>query len=303
MKKQKKQLIILLVILLVCVAGYFGATMYSSYVEVQEEIAEAEYEVLSFEDADLAQLQIEGSAGELLLTYNGSTWSFVNDIDAQMEALNGTEEAETAEAGETDAGDEEADGTQDAEEAETALYEVNTTTASTILGYLDSLTSEYQVTPNEDLSEYGLDDPSMTITLTMTDGTVYTLVFGDYNEYISAYYYYLDDADVLYTISSYTYNILNKCDTDLADEVEEEEEEDSDEEEDASDDEEGEDAEEEEDASDGGEDEDADEGEKDPDEEAEDSDEDTGDDADAEDGDDADDVDNAEEEGDEEGSE
>ena len=81
MKKQKKQLIILLVILLVCVAGYFGATMYSSYVEVQEEIAEAEYEVLSFEDADLAQLQIEGSAGELLLAYNGSTWSFVNDID------------------------------------------------------------------------------------------------------------------------------------------------------------------------------------------------------------------------------
>ena len=301
MKKQKKQLIILLVILLVCVAGYFGATMYSSYVEVQEEIAEAEYEVLSFEDADLAQLQIEGSAGELLLAYNGSTWSFVNDIDAQMEALNGTEEDETTEAGETDAGDGEADGTQDAEEAETALYEVNTTTASTILGYLDSLTSEYQVTPNEDLSEYGLDDPSMTITLTMTDGTVYTLVFGDYNEYISAYYYYLDDADVLYTISSYTYNILNKCDTDLADEVEEEEEEDSDEEEEDSDDGEAEAADEGEEDLDE-EAEDADE-EEDASEEAEDSDEDTGDDADAEDGDNADDVDNAEEEGDEEGSE
>ena len=205
MKKQKKQLLILLAILLVCVLGLFGATFYSAWVEIQEEIAEADYAVLSFEDTDLTQIHVVGSAGELTINYDGSEWTFENDINAQMDALNGTD-------------------ADDAEE-DTVEYEVNATTASTLMGYLDSLTSEYAITPNEDLSEYGLEDPSMTITLTMSDGTVYSLVFGDYNEMLGEYYYYLDDASTLYTISSYTYNILNKTDTDLADEVEEEEEE------------------------------------------------------------------------------
>ena len=207
MKKQKRQLLILLAILLVCIVCYFAAGAYSTYVTEQEALAEADYEVLTFEDGDLAQMKVEGSEGELILNYDGSTWTFENDINAVMED-------------------------------ETTEYEVNETTASTMLNYLNSLTSEYEITPNEDLSEYGLDDPSMTITLTMTDGTVHSLVFGDYNEMVTAYYYYLDDADVLYIMESYTYGILNKSDADLADEVEEEEEEEEESSEDASEEEE-----------------------------------------------------------------
>ena len=184
MKNQKKQLFILLGILAVCVIGYFAAGAYAEQKEAADAEAEAEYEVLSFESSDVVQLEVNGSAGTLLLAYEDGSWSFVCDAQAQ----------------------------------------VNATTANTILGYLEEITSTYEITPEEELSAYGLEDPSMTVTVTLQDGTEYRLIFGDYNEMLGEYYFYVNDPDTLYTMSNYTYNILNKSDTDLAEETEEEEE-------------------------------------------------------------------------------
>lgn len=201
MKNQKKQLIILLGILAVCVVGYFAAGAYADRKEAADAEAGTEYTAVSFESSEVVQLEINGSAGTLLLAYDSGSWSFLNDISAEMAQADGLSESETAE------------------------YEVNATTANTILGYLEEITSEYEITPEEELSAYGLEDPSMTVAVTMEDGTVLRLVFGDCNEMLGEYYFYVDDADTLYTMSSYTYNILNKSDTDLADEVDTEEEE------------------------------------------------------------------------------
>ena len=249
MKNQKKQLIILLGILAVCVIGYCAAGAYAERKETADAEAEAEYEVLSFESSDVVQLEVNGSAGTLLLGYDGGAWTFLNDISAEMAAISETDETTAAAAGEdsgsdeteetgeesgsgegaaAEADEEEADtgdeGTQNADTGSEAQYEVNSTTANTILGYLEEITSTYEITPEEELSAYGLEDPSMTVTVTMEDGTVYQLVFGDYNEMLGEYYFYVNDSDTLYTMSNYTYNILNKSDTDLADEIEEEEE-------------------------------------------------------------------------------
>ena len=51
-------------------------------------------------------------------------------------------------------------------------------------------------------SEYGLDDPSMTITLTFTDGTQKILYIGEQNPMTDVYYASMEGDDHIYTISS-----------------------------------------------------------------------------------------------------
>lgn len=189
MKKQKVQLIVVVVILVLCIAGYFVAGRVSQKETTEDE--ETEYIAFSFDSASLEFLMIEGERGTLELAYDSGSWSFVQEIEGE----------------------------------DSAEYEVNDTTADAILGYLDELTSSREITvEEEDLSQYGFDDPSMTITITLDEGEQHIITFGDCNEMLDEYYFYVDDSNLVYTLESYTYNILNKSDADLAVETEDEEE-------------------------------------------------------------------------------
>lgn len=189
MKKQKVQLIVVVVILVLCIAGYFVAGRMSQEETTEDE--ETEYIAFTFDSASLEFLMIEGERGTLELAYDSGSWSFVQEIEGE----------------------------------DSAEYEVNDTTADAILGYLDELTSSREITvEEEDLSQYGFDDPSMTITITLDEGEQHIITFGDCNEMLDEYYFYVDDSNLVYTLESYTYNILNKSDADLAVETEDEEE-------------------------------------------------------------------------------
>lgn len=189
MKKQKVQLIVVVVILVLCIAGYFVAGRVLQKETTEDE--ETEYIAFSFDSASLEFLMIEGERGTLELAYDSGSWSFVQEIEGE----------------------------------DSAEYEVNDTTADAILGYLDELTSSREITvEEEDLSQYGFDDPSMTITITLDEGEQHIITFGDCNEMLDEYYFYIDDSNLVYTLESYTYNILNKSDADLAVETEDEEE-------------------------------------------------------------------------------
>lgn len=75
---------------------------------------------------------------------------------------------------------------------------------STMVGKVASLTSENKIENVEDIAQYGLDTPSLTILI--SDGaTSYTLLIGDYNETTYTYYMCLEsDKSTVYTTDSAT---------------------------------------------------------------------------------------------------
>ena len=66
------------------------------------------------------------------------------------------------------------------------------------------LTADQEIRDYEDLSEYGLETPSNTITLTTGDGTT-TLLIGNKNDMLSQYYVKTDQSDSIYLAGSAVY--------------------------------------------------------------------------------------------------
>ncbi len=216
MKKQRIQMVILSVVLLICCAGFFAARFYASAEEEKEkEKEEGIYTALSFEKNDLRKLTIVGEDGELALAYDGSAWSFVNDIDAEEAALQDTKKSESETSDDASTEGEETDSDEEA----SVTYEVNSSTANEILETLARLTSTNEVNHVTDMQPYGLDAPVLTVTITLQDDVEHTLEVGSRNEMISAYYIRVDGGDTVYTMSDSDYSLLNKTDTDVAQEA------------------------------------------------------------------------------------
>ena len=80
---------------------------------------------------------------------------------------------------------------------------------STMVGKVASLTSENKIENVEDIAQYGLDAPSLTILV--SDGTTsYTILIGNYNETTYTYYMCLEsDKSTVYTTDSATITSFN----------------------------------------------------------------------------------------------
>lgn len=195
MRKQKIQLVVLLAAFLLFALGFYAAKSISAREEEKERAKEAgEYMALSFEADDLVKLEIEREEGNLELDFHEGKWSFVKDINLEMEEK-----------------DEEEKG-----------YEVNASVADELRDTLANLTSQNEIAAGEDESEYGLDKPAMTITVTLSDGAEHSVEVGSLNSMLQAYYIRVDHSDTLYTMSETDHDLLCKTDTDLAQEVSEE---------------------------------------------------------------------------------
>lgn len=197
MRKQKIQLVVLLAAFLLFALGFYAAKSISAREEEKERAKEAgEYTALSFDADDLVKLEIEREEGNLELDFHEGKWSFVKDINLEMEEKDEDEEKKT--------------------------YEVNTSAADEIRDTLANLTSQNEIAAGEDESEYGLDKPAMTITVTLLGGAEHSVEVGSLNAMLQAYYIRVDHSDTLYTMSEADHDLLCKTDTDLAQEVSEE---------------------------------------------------------------------------------
>lgn len=195
MRKQKIQLVVLLAAFLLFALGFYAAKRISAREEEKQKAKEAgEYTALSFDADDLVKLEIEREEGNLELDFHEGKWSFVKDIKLEMEEQN----------------------------AEEKSYEVNASVADELRDTLANLTSKNEISAGEDESEYGLDKPAMTITVTLSDGAEHSVEIGSLNAVIQAYYIRVDHSDTLYTMSEADHDLLCKTDTDLAQEVSEE---------------------------------------------------------------------------------
>lgn len=195
MRKQKIQLVVLLAAFLLFALGFYAAKSISAREEEKKRAKEAgEYTALSFDADDLVKLEIEREEGNLELDFHEGKWSFVKDINLEMEE----------------------------KDEEKKTYEVNTSAADELRDTLANLTSQNEIAAGEDENEYGLDQPSMTITVTLLGGAEHSVEVGSLNAMLQAYYIRVDHSDTLYTMSETDHDLLCKTDTDLAQEVSEE---------------------------------------------------------------------------------
>ena len=172
MKKQKIQLMTLLVILGCAIGAYFAAKAYSAHKEATEK--STSYTALSLSDNDISGIKnitAANDAGGFNVNHDSDTdtWSFADFPDEK----------------------------------------VDTTQIKTMTDALSDLSSDNEITDVTDFTQYGLDSPVMTITITLSDGSTHKLEVGDYNSQISEYYLRVDDADTVYTISSTIYSDFN----------------------------------------------------------------------------------------------
>jgi len=94
--------------------------------------------------------------------------------------------------------------TEDAEEVS-----IDSSLVDEFLAKATSVTASEKIENVTDLSQYGLEDPSVNITL-QWDDNMYIIRLGDYNSIIGSYYLSLNEEGTVYLIDSSLYYGLNK---------------------------------------------------------------------------------------------
>lgn len=99
-------------------------------------------------------------------------------------------------------------------------FTIDSTKLQVFLDAAGSITSELKIENVKDMDQYGLDHPSLSISL-QWDSNLYTIYIGDRNTVAGGVYYLkINDEDTVYTIENYKYNMLNKAKEDFAAEEE-----------------------------------------------------------------------------------
>lgn len=176
MKKQKKQLIALCVLLLICIVAWVGLTKWN---KSQEQKKQEEEEASKVMVTDVNTEDVNAFSYQ----YNNETLSFVKEDDTWYY------------------------------EADKSIS-LDQDTMETLIATTAQLTAEQEIRDYEDLSEYGLETPSNTITLTTGDGTT-TLLIGNKNDMLSQYYVKTDQSDSIYLAGSAVYTTYQKGIADL----------------------------------------------------------------------------------------
>ena len=176
MKKQKKQLIALCILLLICIVAWVGLTKWN---KSQEQKKQEEEEASKVTVTDVNTEDVNAFSYQ----YNNETLSFVKEDDTWYY------------------------------EADKSIS-LDQDTMETLIATTAQLTAEQEVKDYEDLSEYGLETPSNTITLTTGDGTT-TLLIGNKNDMLSQYYVKTDQSDSIYLAGSAVYTTYQKGIADL----------------------------------------------------------------------------------------
>ena len=99
-------------------------------------------------------------------------------------------------------------------------FTIDSTKLQVFLDAAGSITSELKIENVKDMDQYGLEHPSLSISLHW-DSNLYTIYIGDRNTVAGGVYYLkINDEDTVYTIENYKYNMLNKTKEDFAAEEE-----------------------------------------------------------------------------------
>lgn len=171
MKKQKRQFMILLALVVLICAAYAGVKFYDQRQQEKEKKQEEENKVTvtQMETSDVTAFSYERNGTTLSFTKNGEDWVYDGDT----------------------------------------TIDIDEDTVKTMLSSATALTAEEEVTDYENLSDFGLEHPSNTITLKIDDSEI-TLYVGDKNAITSQYYIKTADSETVYLISTTLPSEFNK---------------------------------------------------------------------------------------------
>jgi len=175
---RKKQWIILVIALVAIVAASAGMKGYQKKQNQKAAQQEEDEKVyaLQFASDDVTGISYE---------YDGSVLSFIKDGDNWKCSTD-----ETA--------------------------EIDADKMKTMLSSLGSMTADSTVESPEDVSEYGIDQPTQQVTLNFSDGSEKTVTFGSTNEIVGGTYVQVSGDENVYLVgSSYVNTTLNKSIDDL----------------------------------------------------------------------------------------
>ena len=168
-KKQEKQLAVLAILLAAALCCWFIISRATAAKEAASQ-SDAKINVLTLDTDQISSLSwTDASGNATTLNYDEGEWAFAD-----------------ADLGTVASGD-----------------------ADTLADDVSSVMAIQQFDNVDDLSQYGLDNPAITITITLTDGSQDVLKIGDYNSTVSAYYLQLNDEDTVYTINNTLYTAFN----------------------------------------------------------------------------------------------
>lgn len=94
--------------------------------------------------------------------------------------------------------------------ADDTAFPLDQTVPENMTAALAAVTASRQIDTPETLSDYGLDEPALTVTALDEDGTEYSYSFGDVNELTGEYYMlYNGDQDTVYLVDSALHDAFN----------------------------------------------------------------------------------------------
>ncbi|WP_075678413.1 DUF4340 domain-containing protein [Roseburia sp. 831b] len=163
MQKQRKQFVITVVILLVLVLAYIGIHIYNQKQEEKKEKEEKENEitVTELDTDDMTAFSYQVSGETLSFTKDGDEWVYDQDTSLDLD-----------------------------EDVVNGMIEKAA-----------SLTADDSFDDYDSLADYGLDQPSNTITLTTKESTT-TLYLGNQNAMTSQYYLMTGDGETVYAVDN-----------------------------------------------------------------------------------------------------
>lgn len=163
MQKQRKQFIITIVILLVLLLAYIGIHVYNQKQEEKKEKEEKENEitVTELDTDDVTAFSYQVSGETLSFTKDGDEWVYDQDTSLDLD-----------------------------EDVVNGMIEKAA-----------SLTADDSYDDYDSLADYGLDQPSNTITLTTKESTT-TLYLGNQNAMTSQYYLMTGDGETVYAVDN-----------------------------------------------------------------------------------------------------
>ncbi len=169
-RKKRNQLIILFILLLITAAAFGALKVYLKNVpDGEEEAKEESYSVLAIDSSQVTDIGLIGSEGNVNLVRAGEGFQCPED-----ESL-----------------------------------AIDDSAVELFLSDACSITASMKIEDVEDMSQYGLDTPSVNLTL-QWDNNMYTVKLGDYNSIIGGYYLNINDENTVYVVSSSVYYALDK---------------------------------------------------------------------------------------------
>lgn len=183
MAKKKKgggRLLVLLLLLVALIVAYIGYDLYEKKQENEKEAeanAEESIEVSTIEEADITSIYYKNDMAEVTLVKNSED-AWVNEAKPEVP--------------------------------------LKSTTTNNIATKVESIIATKLINENaEDVAEYGLDSPSLTVTVTKTDGSKVTVLVGDESPLGDGNYICLEGSSTVYLVDTSFATVFESTENEL----------------------------------------------------------------------------------------